>query len=92
MGLPSLLLFVQLAVGLYAAVDQLRAFWRPWSWTATVGRCLLVLVLVPLALDGLVFQTNLLGQILYLLDLDLNGGRLVLVALLFGAALLWSRE
>jgi hypothetical protein len=92
MGLPSVLLFVQLAVGLYAAVDQLRAFWRPWSWTATVGRVVLALVLIPLALDGLVFQTNLLGQILYLLDLDLNAARLALVALLLGGALLWSRE
>ena len=92
MGLATIGLLIQLAVGIYALVDQVRAFWRPWSWLGSIGRVVVIVALLPLSLDGLYFQTNLLGNILDTLSIDFGFGRIALFALLLVAAILWSRE
>jgi hypothetical protein len=89
---PTLLLVVQLGVGLYAAFELLRSLARRRLGPHVLGQMLMALLLLPLALDGLVFQADLIGWLGYTLDLDpawLRPGQLGLIAV---GTLLWMTE
>ena len=92
MSWPTLLLVVQLGVGLYAAVELVRSLARRRLRWHVLGQLLMAGLLLPLALDGLVFQVDLVGWVGYALDLDpgwLRPGQIGLIAL---GTLLWMLE
>src|SRR5262245_30593155 len=68
---PTLLLALQLGVGLYAAFELARGLRRGRRpGPHLLGPALLALLLVPLALDGLWLQADLAGRLAYELDLE----------------------
>ena len=92
MSWPTLLLVVQLGVGLYAGYELVRSLLRRRVGLYVFGQLLMALMLIPLALDGLVFQTDLVGWLGYALDLDpgwLRPGQIGLIAV---GTLLWMTE
>lgn len=89
---PTLLLVVQLGVGLYALVELGRSALRRRFGPHVLGQLLMALLLVPLALDGLVFQADLVGWVGYTLGVEpdwLRPGQLGLIAV---GTLLWMTE
>jgi hypothetical protein len=89
---PTLLLVVQLGVGLYAGYELGRSLLRRRLGPQVLGQLLMALMLIPLALDGLVFQADLVGWLGYALDLDpgwLRPGQIGLIAV---GTLLWMTE
>jgi hypothetical protein len=89
---PTLLLVVQLGVGLYAGYELVRSLLGRRVGPHVLGQLLMALMLIPLALDGLVFQADLVGWLGYALDLDpgwLRPGQIGLIAV---GTLLWMTE
>jgi hypothetical protein len=91
-GWPTLLLLVQLGVGLYAAYELARSLIGRRLCPHVVGQLLMVLLLVPLALDGLFLQADIYGQVGYALNLDPSWMRPGQIALIAAATLLWMTE
>jgi hypothetical protein len=89
---PTLLLVVQLGVGLYAAFELVRALSRRRLGWHVLGQLLMTLLLIPLALDGLALQLDMVGWLGHALALDpvwLRPGQIVLIAV---GTLLWMLE
>lgn len=91
-GLPTLLLVVQLGVGLLAAGDLARSALRRRVGLFTAGQVLTALVLVTLGADGLFLGQDVAGQIGYELNLDPGWIRPATIGLIVVGALLWSSE
>jgi hypothetical protein len=90
---PTLLLALQLGVGLYAAFELARGLRRRRRpGPHLLGPALLALVLVPLALDGLWLQADLAGRLAYELDLDPSLIRPAQLGLIALGTLLWMLE
>lgn len=92
-GLPTVLLAVQLGVGLFAAFDLVRSLAqrRPLGlWT--VGQAMLAVLLSALGVDGLFLGLDLVGQVVYALDIEPSWARPGLIGLIVVGAVLWSRE
>jgi hypothetical protein len=91
-GLPTVLLAVQLVVGLAAAADLTRSLVRRGIGISTIGQALLAVILLALGLDGLFLGQDVVGQVVYATDLDPTWARPLLIALLVAAAALWSLD
>ena len=91
-GIPTLLLVVQLGVGLVAAADLIRSLLRRRFGLWTIGQALVALVLIALGADGLFFQTDLVGRLSFLTDLDPSWARPALVGLILAGTALWMTE
>lgn len=91
-GLPTLLLALQLGVGLVALGDLARSAWRRRVGLFTVGQVLTAAVLVTLGTDGLFVGQDVAGWIGYALDLDPEWIRPATIGLIVLGALLWSSE
>ena len=92
MSWPTLLLVVQLGVGLYALVELARSLVRRRLGWHVLGQLIMAALLLPLALDGLLFQADLVGWVGYALNLDpawLRPGQIGLIAV---GTLLWMLE
>jgi len=91
---PTLLLALQLGVGLYAAFELARGLRRgrrrPRPYL--LGPALLAVLLIPLALDGLWLQADLAGRLAYELDLDPSWVRPAQLGLIVLGTLLWTWE
>jgi hypothetical protein len=92
MGLPTLLLLVQLGVGLLAVGDLARSLVRRRVGVFTVGQVLTAVVLVTLGADGLFFGQDVAGRIGYELDLDPGWIRPGTIGLIVLGALLWGSD
>lgn len=93
MSWPTLLLALQLGVGLYAAFELLRGLRggrRPGPHL--LGPALLAVLLIPLALDGLWLQADLAGLVAYELDLEPSWIRPAQLGLIALGTLLWMWE
>jgi hypothetical protein len=89
---PTLLLVVQLGVGLYAACALAAALARRRLGWHILGQLVMALLLIPLALDGLALQLDIVGWLGHALALDpawLRPGQIVLIAV---GTLLWMLE
>jgi hypothetical protein len=89
---PTLLLVVQLGVGAYAAFELARSIARRRLGWHVVGQALMTLLLVPLAVDGLFLQADVVGWLGYVLNLDpswLRPGQIGLIAV---GTVLWMLE
>ena len=91
-GLPTLLLVLQLGVGLLAIGDLARSLWQRQFGLFTVGQVLTATVLVALGLDGLFLGLDLAGWIGYELDLDPAWIRPGTIGLILLGALLWGSD
>jgi hypothetical protein len=91
---PTLLLALQLGVGLYAALELVRGLRRGGRRPGRhlLGPALLALLLVPLALDGLWLQADLAGRLAYELDLEPTWIRPAQLGLIVLGTLLWMWE
>ena len=89
-GLPSLLLIVQLGVGILAIVDLARSI-RARLWgPAIVGQAILAILLTTLGFDGLFIGGDIIGRITYDLNIDPTWVRPGTIALIVLGAVLWS--
>jgi hypothetical protein len=88
-GLPTLLLTIQLVVGAGTAVDLARTVARRRRFgLSALGQALLALILLALGVDGLFLGQDLVGQVVYATDLDPSLARpALIVALVTSAAL-----
>jgi hypothetical protein len=92
-GLPTLLLALQLAVGAGAAVDLARTLARRRRvGLAEGGQALLALLLLTLGVDGLFLGLDVVGQVVYATDLAPWLARPTLIAALLGSAALAARD
>jgi hypothetical protein len=91
-GLPTLLLLVQLGVGLLAAGDLVRSLARRRVGLFTAGQVLTAVVLIALGADGLFLGTDLAGRIGYDLNLDPSWIRPGTIGLILAGALLWGLD
>jgi len=92
-GLPTLLLAIQLALGAGVAADLARTLARRRSiGVATIGQGLLALILVTLGVDGLFLGQDVVGQLVYATDLDPALARPALIAALVVSAALASLD
>jgi hypothetical protein len=91
-GLPTLLLVIQLGVGLLAAGDLVRSLARRRVGLFTVGQVLTAVVLIALGADGLFFGTDLVGRIGYELNLEPTWIRPGTIGLIVVGALLWGLD
>lgn len=89
-GLPSLLLIVQLGVGIMAIVDLARSM-RARRWgLAMVGQAILAVLLTTLGFDGLFIGSDIIGRITYDLNIDPTWVRPGTIGLIVLGAVLWS--
>ena len=91
-GLPSLLLALQLGVGLLAAGDLARSLVARRVGLFTVGQVLTAIVLTALGLDGLFLGFDVVGQVVYAVDFPPEWARVATIALILGSSFLWSRD
>jgi hypothetical protein len=91
-GLPSVLLALQLGVGLVAAGDLARSLLRRRVGLFTVGQVLTAVILTALGVDGLFLGLDVVGQVVYALDFPPEWARLATIALILASAFLWSRD
>jgi hypothetical protein len=88
-GLPTLLLAVQLLVGVGTAVDLVRTVARRRRFgLSALGQALLALLLLALGIDGLFLGQDLVGQLVYATDLDPALARPALIVALVASAAL----
>lgn len=89
-GLPTLLLIVQLGVGIMATVDLSRSV-RARRWgLAIVGQAILAILLTTLGIDGLFIGSDIIGRITYDLNIDPAWIRPGTIGLILLGAVLWS--
>jgi hypothetical protein len=92
-GLPTLLLAVQLVVGAGTAVDLARTVARRRRvGVSALGQAILALLLLTLGVDGLFLGLDVVGQLVYATDLDPSLARPALIAVLLGSAALASLD
>jgi hypothetical protein len=91
---PTLLLALQLGVGLYAAFELARGLLRGRGRPGRhlLGPALLAVLLIPLALDGLWLQADLAGLVAYQLDLEPSWIRPAQLGLIALGTVLWMQE
>ncbi|TAK22676.1 MAG: hypothetical protein EPO26_10435 [Chloroflexota bacterium] len=89
MNLPTILLIVQLAVGVYAAIELVRAIHRKHVGLWTIGQVILSILLLTLAIDGLWFQTDVVGRLAYDLDIDAAWVRPGTIGVILVGTILW---
>jgi hypothetical protein len=88
-GLPSLLLAIQLLVGAGMAVDLARTIARRRRiGVSALGQALLALILLTLGVDGLFLGQDVVGQLVYATNLDPTLARPALIAALVASATL----
>jgi hypothetical protein len=92
-GLPTLLLAIQLLVGAGTAVDLARTVARRHRvGVSALGQAILALLLLTLGVDGLFLGLDVVGQLVYATDLDPSLARPALIAVLVGSAALASLD
>ena len=88
-GLPTLLLAIQLLVGAAMAVDLTRTIARRRRLgVSALGQALLALILLTLGVDGLFLGQDVVGQLVYATDLDPALARPALIVALVASAAL----
>ena len=91
-GLPTLLLVVQLVVGLVVAADLVRSLLRLAIGISTIGQIVLAILLIALSVDGLFLGFDFIGRVTYELSVDPAYVRPGTIAVIVAAALLWATE
>lgn len=91
-GLPTMLLVLQLGVGLLATGDLARSILRRRFGLFTVGQVLTALLLVSFGADGLFLGADLAGRTGYELDLDPGWIRPGTIGLILVGVLLWGLD
>jgi hypothetical protein len=92
-GLPTLLLTIQLLVGAGTAVDLVRTIARRRRiGISALGQALLALILLTLGVDGLFLGQDVVGQLVYATNLDPGLAQPALVVALVASAALAALE
>ncbi len=89
---PTALLLVQLLVGLAAAVDLVRTMVRRRFGLFVAGQVLMAAMLIPLGLDGLFLQSDIVGQVTYAIGMDPALVRPAQIGLIVVGAILWGLD